>query len=172
MPQEKQKKKEPNKDKPMVFVYGTLKKDHPNHGYLRHSEFVRRMYLTKDFYMVSLGGFPAIVSSHDIEKPPKALGKPYHIYGELYRVNAATLESLDCLEGHPDFYSRKQLDVHDMEENAWVYVLPKSYVVDDTLKARAGLSSALISEGVWLPTDEEATWMRGLTDEGATINVK
>lgn len=77
-----------------VFVYGSLMQGMHNHLLLdRHSaEFVRRGTTDEHFVMYDLGAFPACVRGGD------DVGSCVH--GELYRVDAAGLVSLDRLEGY------------------------------------------------------------------------
>ena len=90
-----------------VFVYGTLKSGYYNHRVLRSAKFIETTVKQVPFRMVSLGAFPALVpdnSKHDMT-------------GEVYEVDADTMEDLDRLEGFPTFYSRTQID------GCWVYYL-------------------------------------------------
>lgn len=82
----------------LVFVYGTLKKNHGNHGLLADQEFVGRDTIDFNGDFVCLGGFPACVDR------PK--GNPVVVAGEVYKVDRPAIASLDWLEGHPDFYKR------------------------------------------------------------------
>jgi gamma-glutamylcyclotransferase (GGCT)/AIG2-like uncharacterized protein YtfP len=88
----------------LVFVYGTLKAGHGNHRLLERAERIGDRWLTAaDFVLYDLGSFPGLVET-DVEG-----GEP--VTGELYRVDDATLASLDGLEGHPFLYRREWIAV-------------------------------------------------------------
>ncbi len=97
-----------------IFVYGTLRKGHRNHRLLENSEFVGYA-ITKDKYSLFVDGIPYVV------KIPVS-----KIKGEVYRIDKHTLEKLDRLEGHPDFYKRERIDVviNDRIIKAWIYFYP------------------------------------------------
>lgn len=130
-----------------VFVYGTLKKDHPNHHLLEDSEFLGRCKIEdRKVRMVSLGGFPGVIGTQE---------KPTPVYGEVYRVTPGVLDSMDVLEGHPDFYRR--VKIATPYKNAWVYLLSDRY----------GEYPA-VDEGCWRPTDEEAEFWRTHDSSGGS----
>jgi len=83
----------------LVFVYGTLKKGGGLHGALSHAEFVGTAIL-HGFALYNLGWFPGIV--------PDADGRTH---GEVYRVDDATLATLDRIEGTPSLYRREEVSV-------------------------------------------------------------
>tara|TARA_Y100001951_G_C11298065_1_gene277573 strand:- start:25740 stop:26117 length:378 start_codon:yes stop_codon:yes gene_type:complete len=87
-----------------VFVYGSLKRGFGNHRVIEASttRFLGVGSLA-DGVMYSLGGFPGVIR-----------GKG-EIQGELYEVDDATLGRLDCLEGHPTFYERQDMEVQTNE---------------------------------------------------------
>jgi len=93
-----------------VFVYGTLKKGHPNSYLLETSELLGTFKTKPVFTMYSLGMFPAI----------SLVGKTA-ISGEVYSVDEDTFKRLDILEGYPSFYNRTKIDTTHGE--AWVYFL-------------------------------------------------
>lgn len=110
------KKKEAPKTQ--IFVYGTLRRGHCNHGALVSSTFVGPAFLQGQFRCVELGWFPGVQRT---EKEQST------IYGELYEdINMETLEYIDTIEGHPSFYERRRLVVRTPEgkRKAWVYIHP------------------------------------------------
>lgn len=82
----------------LVFVYGTLMKGQGNHRLLVEAERLGEAYTEPSFELYSLGGFPGMIC-----------GGRDAVRGELYRVNERTLDALDRLEGHPNFYVRSMI---------------------------------------------------------------
>lgn len=111
----------------VVFVYGTLKKGHPNHGFLKSAHPLGSDSVG-GFQMYSLGPFPAVcrASENDI------------VYGETYLVDEQELASLDMLEGYPDFYNRMQIWTEELGELAWIYY-----------QSHCFMHGTLIEGGVW-----------------------
>ena len=101
-------------EKIYVFVYGTLRKGYWNHSLLENSKFLGKA-ITKEKYSLFADGIPYVV------KIPKT-----QIIGELYEVDKETLERLDRLEGHPDFYKREEIEVllDEKPMKAWIYFYP------------------------------------------------
>lgn len=130
-----------------VFVYGTLKEGHGNHDYFfagnPEIEKLGRCYITGDFAMYSNGAFPILTQGDD----PDAREC---IVGEVYEVDEVTLDGLDALEGHPDWYRR--VKVETPFKKAWVYVMPKN----DGYPAAARVTS-----GCWAMSREEEEWING-----------
>lgn len=94
-----------------VFVYGTLKQGFGNHRLLRNSKFLGKAETQPIFTMISLGAFPAVLVDGDVA-----------IKGEVYEVDENTMQQLDWLEGHPNFYRRIQ--VSTTLGPAWMYTIP------------------------------------------------
>jgi len=108
-----------------VAVYGTLKWGYGNHRLLENSQLVGDGR-TKDLYPLEVSGLPYL---HDEQH------EGHQVEVEVYDVDDTTLEWLDSLEGHPNFYRRKQIPI-SMEDwtetTAWVYFvqnrrLPSEY---------------------------------------------
>jgi gamma-glutamylcyclotransferase (GGCT)/AIG2-like uncharacterized protein YtfP len=104
-----------------VFVYGTLKRGFGNNRLIKDQEFMGSCATKDHFNMVSLGGFPGVLSFEEQDNPAI-------IRGELYCVDDDALQSMDCLEGHPDFYERKQVET--TLGKAWMYLLPREGYID------------------------------------------
>jgi len=106
-----------------VFVYGTLLRGEPNNGLLATARFMGQARTTRPFTMFDMGKFPGVVVEATCA-----------IEGEVYDVDAETLARLDLLEGHPNFYERKQVLVcqpaRDGSEAfyfAFMYILPPDF---------------------------------------------
>ncbi len=101
-----------------VFVYGTLMSGYGNNRLLVGSTFLGKANTWTPYEMISLGGFPAVVQ-------PDVGFAGTQVHGELYEVDANTLQDLDRLEGHPHFYRRRLVWIEqgaDMHE-AWIYMV-------------------------------------------------
>lgn len=118
-----------------VFVYGTLLSGQPNHRLLESSEKLEDVTVELAAEMVSLGAYPALVSTVET----------HNIKGEVYEVSADCLQALDYLEGHPTFYQR--LFIGDM----WVYYLNMEHVTN---------RYPVIEDGDWIRFSKEATERR------------
>ena len=102
----------------LVFVYGSLKRGFCNHGLLKDAKFIKHDQTKEaEYRMYSAGAFP-MVSNGD-----------KHIGGELYEVAEATLDRLDRLEGHPNWYKREQVYLQGHDAPAWMYVIPEKEVL-------------------------------------------
>jgi len=111
----------------LVFVYGSLKRGFGNHQLLEESEFIGH-HITEPLYeMRSLGGYPGVLLNGDTP-----------ISGELYRVDEATFQRLDRLEGYPRFYQRLQIPTK--EGYAWMYFLANEERYKD---------DPIVESGVW-----------------------
>ena len=119
-----------------VAVYGTLKKGHGNHRLLSKSKFVGAGTTSMAYPMIQ-SGIPYVIDE---------AGKGNRITVEVYRVTAAELRSLDALEGHPEWYVRRQKSVQlatGGTVSAWIYVIPVEKAV--SLTGMAWRNEELIS---------------------------
>ena len=130
-----------NRENCRVFVYGTLKEEHVNNGALSHSKFLGRCYIEGRYRLYDLGWYPAVVHN--------PTGETTRIYGEVYEVDAETLDHLDIIEGHPNYYTRVKMATP--WKNAWVYTLPEGYNGRDDITH--------FTSGVWCPSDSEQEYI-------------
>ena len=128
-----------------VFVYGTLKSGKSNHDLLKGQKFLGRSAVLGQYKFVDLGPFPAVVMD-----PSCSPNSPTMIVGEVYEIEDAALVALDILEGHPNFYSRKEIDT--AFGKAWMYSFAPDARVDKSWKT---------VDRCWRPTQEETSWMKG-----------
>jgi gamma-glutamylaminecyclotransferase len=106
----------------LVFVYGTLKKNHGNHSLISSSRFIGKGH-TRNKYALYEYGIPYVTQKQ----------KESVIHGEVYSVSKYALLALDLLEQHPDWYYRQKTDIllYDVEEDkikevsAWLYFCDK-----------------------------------------------
>lgn len=113
-------------NKQYVFVYGTLKRNEPNHHWLTSpsngsAKFVGEAVTTLKYPLV-------IASDYNI---PFLLDKPNvgeYVTGEIYEIDHTMLSNLDILEDYPKWYIREkrpfilQAKIRT-EIMAWVYLL-------------------------------------------------
>lgn len=85
-----------------IFVYGTLRKTDVRNSVLDNSEFLGSYKSIPKYTMYSLGAFPCIT-----------FGGKTSIVGEVYAVDDYTLNRLDLIEGHPNFYTRMPIELLD-----------------------------------------------------------
>ena len=99
----------------MVAVYGTLKMGHSNYShFLGDADYVD-MGETMDKYPLQVNGLPYMYDRK---------GKGHHVDVDVFNVTDSELRSLDSLEGHPNFYKRKQIEVNTLSNGVikcWVY---------------------------------------------------
>lgn len=85
-----------------IFVYGTLKRGRGN-DYLLHGQEFLGEFLTKKQYDLFETGIPGLVEGE------------YQVKGEVWSVDKNTLMALDSLEGHPDWYTREEVELEGIE---------------------------------------------------------
>jgi|GEM_PF-377226 len=115
---------------PLVFVYGSLKKGFHNHyPFLAERDALPlgEAVTVDPYLMLSGAAFPYLIDPASLSADHEAcvadvIGK---VKGELYVVDPETMNMLDRLEGHPDYYRRVEVMVEDDGEQAmaWVYFL-------------------------------------------------
>jgi len=105
-----------------VFVYGTLRASLWNHALLRHGIFLDDATTVEQYWMY------ADVIPFVSKRPLYHSDEKSNIIGEVYAVNAKTLQKLDALEGHPVVYRREKTKVllkSGKEVEAWLYFCDK-----------------------------------------------
>lgn len=98
----------------LVAVYGTLKKGYSNYNhYLTSSKFVGKGE-TKEKYPLVISGLPYLIE----EK-----GKGHNVEVDVFKVSSGVMGQLDRLEGHPNWYRRKQIDINVKGKvlKCWIY---------------------------------------------------
>ncbi len=130
-----------------VFVYGTLKAQKGNHSLMKNidAELIGYDSMTGALGMISYGGFPAVCKLDETSETT------HKVYGELYRVPAEGLASLDALEGHPHWYRRERLRTDINNVKAWIYLMPASEFEKN--------SDSIVEDNAWrITSDEYAFW--------------
>jgi len=106
-----------------VAVYGTLKGGYNNNFILEDATLVGKGK-TADRYplIIRQGGLPFLLYKLD---------RGYNVEVEVYLVNKKILRRLDILEGHPEWYRRREIPIVieeiDTAIKAWVYFGPSEY---------------------------------------------
>lgn len=108
---------------PVVFVYGTLRRGQERAGVMEAGgQFMGEAETVAGFGLFDLGPFPAMAAIN---------GDPGTVCGELWRVTPGTLEQLDAIEGHPDFYRRSRIAVEGRDGSrrwVWAYLLLRASI--------------------------------------------
>lgn len=101
-----------------LFVYGSMKKGFQNHRRLQNAEYIGDFKTLRQYTMYADTSkmFPYVIENE----------KRFQIYGELYKiVFKKDFDEIDFMEGVPDFYRRKQINVIEVDGNrkfsAWIY---------------------------------------------------
>nr|XP_016930213.1 putative gamma-glutamylcyclotransferase CG2811 [Drosophila suzukii] len=107
-----------------VFVYGTLKRQEPNHHWLTKKENGQARFLGRGKTAVK---FPPVVGTrYNIPFLLARPGEGNHIEGEVYEVDQAMFSKLDELEDYPAYYDREeQAIVTEQNEtiHCWLYLI-------------------------------------------------
>ncbi|MDP5255589.1 MULTISPECIES: gamma-glutamylcyclotransferase [unclassified Vibrio] len=105
----------------LVFVYGTLRQGECNHHLLENSDFLGHYQSQKDYHLFDVGPYPALID-----------GKQ-SVYGEVYRIDEATLAQLDILEDVPIEYRREQINTPYGQ--AWIYLYQDEDALDNPIQS-------------------------------------
>lgn len=98
----------------LIAVYGTLKRNYGNYyNYLSSSTFIGKGY-TKDKYPLVISGLPYLIDK---------IGVGHNVQVDVFKVSDTKLKELDRLEGHPNWYRRRQIDikVKGIILSCWIY---------------------------------------------------
>ena len=103
-----------------VAVYGTLKSGHGNHDRFLKDAYCLGSGWTCDQYPLIADGLPYLLDRK---------GDGCNVKVEVYRVDDSLLARLDGLEGHPNWYRRREIQIQldkGGTVNAWTYLIPAS----------------------------------------------
>jgi gamma-glutamylaminecyclotransferase len=98
----------------MVAVYGTLKKGYHNYwSYLDKAKYMGKGS-TLDKYPLIINGLPYLIDEVD---------KGHKVEVDVFAVSDSKLRELDRLEGHPNWYQRRQVAINVKGQilTCWVY---------------------------------------------------
>lgn len=113
-------------DDNIVAVYGTLKKGYNNYwSYLNNCKYIGRGQ-TKDKYPLIIRGLPYMIDD---------INKGHNVEVDVFAVSDSKLKDLDRLEGHPNWYRRKQIPIKlgDKIITCWIYFNIKETIDDNSL---------------------------------------
>lgn len=99
----------------LVAVYGTLKKGYSNYNRLLTSSKHIGSGVTKDKYPLVITGLPYLIEER---------GVGHNVEVDVFKVSDAVLNNLDVLEGHPNWYRRKQIPIKMKDGRVltcWIY---------------------------------------------------
>ncbi|XP_069364110.1 putative gamma-glutamylcyclotransferase CG2811 isoform X2 [Maniola hyperantus] len=145
-----------------VFVYGTLKRNEPNHHWLTNPEHGVGKFIaegaTKTKYPLIIG------TKYNIPFLLYSPGDGHYVKGEVYEVDDTMLGKLDILEDHPNYYVRELDDIilnknsFDQETiKCWVYFL-KNFRPELLSKPQLENYSSAGSHGLpYLESNNEST---------------
>lgn len=115
----------------LVAVYGTLKKGYSNyHNHLSSSKHIGSG-VTKEKYPLVIKGLPYLIEES---------GVGHNVEVDVFKVSDSVLANLDRLEGHPNWYRRKEVTIlvkkkplvcwiyFNIKEDSNGYVLHSKYV--------------------------------------------
>ena len=107
----------PEADSVLLFVYGTLMRGGVRHPLLAGQRFLGEAWTRPGYALFDLGAYPAMVRR-------AADGRA--VAGELYRVAAALLPTLDAEEGAPTLYRREPVALEGRDGPAVAYLYQRS----------------------------------------------
>ena len=105
-----------------LMVYGTLQQGYWNNRLLQGASYLGKG-VTKKPYVLFNCGFPkAVPFSLNEERYPLL-----PVIGEIYEAEEAHVLRCDRLEGHPDWYIRKKIEVllDGESDEAYIYEMPE-----------------------------------------------
>ena len=113
-----------------VFVYGTLKKEFPNHQrYMKSARFIGKYHTVEKYPLILFGDryVPGMLN-----RP----GEGHHVEGEVYEMNAECLARIDFLEGthEPQGYRRQMIAVKSTHKAEPDQIRAHAYLLDPRLK--------------------------------------
>ena len=102
-----------NSNNKIIAVYGSLRHGMGNHGLISHAQMVERRTVRLPYKMISLGGFPGLITDKQLND----------IVIELYEVDQPTYARVERLEGYPSFYDKYAFTLPEYEFPVEIYVL-------------------------------------------------
>jgi gamma-glutamylaminecyclotransferase len=120
-----------------LFVYGTLMEGYYN-NYLLSQGKARKLgnAHTVEPYILSAKFIPYVHETKDATSTQ--LSYASRVFGELWECNTDNLLRIDRLEGHPEWYERKEIEIVLLGKdrtlhNAWMYIMPGAPSIEDSI---------------------------------------
>lgn len=114
----------------LLFVYGTLKRGHSNHEYLKGQRFVSDATTAPGYALYEVGGYPGMVHDRTAVEP---------VAGELWSVDTTCLQLLDLFEGVAEgLYRREPVRLHPPHD----HVAAEAYVYACSVEGRDRLGTS------------------------------
>ncbi len=130
-----------------IFVYGTILSGMTNNQRVSGYNLIGEAYTIEKYYMCSLRSksYPMVsyIPFHSIQKLT-------NIKGEVYEIDKECLQRLDCLEGHPIFYTRQIIDVkcNNKIMNPFCYIVLYPDIVKEISESYEKRSIS-VNDGDW-----------------------
>ncbi|XP_014277603.1 putative gamma-glutamylcyclotransferase CG2811 isoform X2 [Halyomorpha halys] len=108
-----------------VFVYGTLKRNEPNHNWLSDTNNGNSKYLGEG---TTLQKYPLIIGTrYNVPFLLDKAGVGNNVIGEIYDIDEKMLSNLDILEDCPNFYERSVIPIkmNTVELDCWTYFIKR-----------------------------------------------
>ncbi|MGB3182352.1 MAG: gamma-glutamylcyclotransferase family protein [Cyclobacteriaceae bacterium] len=103
------------KENILIFVYGTLRVGGSHHHLLGEATVINKSYSLPGHCMYSAGWYPVVVADQD---------SPHQVVGDIIGIQADLIPKLDVYEGNE--FSRKLIEIPQLKQPVWVYVLKDS----------------------------------------------
>lgn len=100
------------KPEKLLFVYGTLKKDHLRSQILFDQKFVGNFRTTKGYKLYNIGRFPGIIEVPDSDS---------YVEGELWSVDEDYFDYLDRIEGSPTLFKLQKIQIEGTIYETFAY---------------------------------------------------
>ena len=131
-----------------VFVYGTLKRGFDNHQILAKSKFIGKAKTLHSYPMIcKYPSFPYLIDAE---------GEGFCVEGEAYEATYRTMLRLDELEGYPEHYTRREIEVVSEDE---AVIKATAYFLAEKIKyENYPFLSVFEMDGDILGEDESINW--------------
>jgi gamma-glutamylaminecyclotransferase len=120
-----------------IFVYGSLRKGLHNNYLLDNAKYIGKFATIDKYVMVGTKSFsyPYLIHPTYLKyKIYESIANVYsnNIIGEVYEIDKIMLKKLDALEGHPEYYNRRQIEVQNniAKINVYAYILENKEIIN------------------------------------------